>query len=90
MTKMTLADHQVCQEHGRWTLVVTAWSNIPKGTGQLISVEQSSVVSVANPLWCSRAGGASVRGVMLTAGKTMAAFLIPPLTANTNGVIEAL
>lgn len=69
MTKMTLADHQVCQEHGRWMLVVTAWSNIPKGTGQLISVEQSSMVSVAGV-----AGVTSVRGVMLTAGKNSGCF----------------
>ena len=48
-----------CQGHSRWTLVVSAWPNIPDG----------SMLCIANPFWCCRAGVASAWGVILTVCK---------------------
>ena len=43
-----------------------SWPDIPKGTGLLISSEQSSVLSVACPLWCCRVGVASAHSFIIT------------------------
>ena len=71
---LKLTDHY--QVKDMWLLqlaMATAWwqPNLArhphaKGTGLLISAEQSSVLSAASPLWCCRVGVASAHSFIIT------------------------